>query len=135
MMPFSLTGGAGYKANSSYDEWMRKHSGAYRRMSAASNAQEDDRRASRASVNADAAQAVKNVEADNARRGSSGVLSASGGAATANDRRGSVIVASDSDRRDSTFGMEATAGTNMDPNRRNSTSLASDLFHKMKGNK
>lgn len=136
MMPHSLTGGAGYKANASYDEFLRKHSGFYRRHSAASNAQEEDRRASRASagINEDAAQAVANVEAENARRGSSGqVHSASGGAATANSRRGSQIVASDSTRRDSLVGMEATAGTTMDPGRRGSTSLAGDLYRKMKG--
>lgn len=134
MMPHSLTGGAGYKANATYDEFLRKHSSIYRRSSAASNAQEEDRRASRASINADAAQAVQNV-ADSERRGSVGVGSAAGGAATANSRKGSVVVASDSDRRDSLVGMEATAGNTMDPNRRGSTSLAGDLFRKIKGDK
>lgn len=130
-MPHSLTGGAGYKANPTYDEFLRKHSGAYRRFSAASAEQEKDRRASQMSdSNAEAAaQATENV----ARRGS--VQNAAGGGATVNSRKGSVAVASDSDRRDSLFGMEATAGTNMDPNRRPSTSLASDLYHKMKGDK
>lgn len=134
MMPHSLTGGAGYKANASYDEFLRKHSSFYRRHSAASNAQEEDRRASRSSagINEDAARAVANVEAENARRGSGQLHSATGGAAVANDRRGSQIVASDSTRRDSLLGMEATAGTTMDPNRRGSTSLAGDLYRKIK---
>jgi hypothetical protein len=132
-MPHALTGGSGYKANASYDEFLRKHSGFYRRHSAASNAQEDDRRRSSAGIDqhGDAArQAVANVEASE-RRGS--FTPAAGGAATANSRKGSVVVASDATRKDSIFGMEATAGTNMNPERRPSTSLASDLFHKMKG--
>lgn len=130
-MPHSLTGGAGYKANATYDGFLRKHSDFYRRHSAASNALEEDRRRSSAGINEDAARAVANVEAD-ARRGSSGqVHSVQGGAATANDRRGSQIVASDSTRRDSLVGMEATAGTSMDPNRRGSTSLAGDLYRKI----
>lgn len=134
MMPHSLTGGPGYKANASYDEFLRKHSGFYRRHSAASNAQEADRRASQAGINEDAAQAVLNVQGD--RKGSvTGLHNATGGAATANTRKGSVVVASDSDRRDSVFGMEATAGTTMDPNRRGSTSLAGDLYRKIKGEK
>lgn len=133
-MPHSLTGGAGYKANASYDEFLRKHSGFYRRHSAASNAQEDDRRASQAGIDADAAQAVLNVQNAGSRKGSvTGLHNATGGAATANSRKGSVVVASDSDRRDSVFGMEATAGTQMDPNRRGSTSLAGDLYRKIKG--
>lgn len=133
-MPHSLTGGPGYKANASYDEFLRKHSGFYRRHSAASNAQEADRRASQAGINEDAAQAVLNVQGD--RKGSvTGLHNATGGAATANTRKGSVVVASDSDRRDSVFGMEATAGTTMDPNRRGSTSLAGDLYRKIKGEK
>ena len=133
-MPHQLTGGAGYKANPAYDEFLRKHSGFYRRHSAASNAQEDDRRRSSAGLDhGDAArQAMANVEASE-RRGS--FTPATGGAATVNSRKGSVIVASDSDRKDSLFGMEATAGTNMNPERRPSTSLASDLFHKMKGDR
>lgn len=132
-MPHQLTGGAGYKANSGYDEFLRKHSGFYRRHSAASNAQENDRRASQASADlgAQAAEAVKNVEAGQARRGSGAVHTATGGAATANARKGSVIVASDSDRRDSIFGMEATAGTQMTQARRGSTSLAGDLYRKL----
>jgi len=134
-MPHSLTGGAGYKANPSYDEFLRKHSAAYRRHSAASNAMESDRRASQAAfdgnVNA-AAQAVENVNAQN-RRGS--VTVAEGGAATANIRKGSVAVASDVTRKDSIFGLEATGGQRMSEERRPSTSLASDLFHKMKGHK
>jgi len=137
-MPHSLTGGAGYKANPTYDEFLRKHSGFYRRHSAASNAQESDRRASQAGIDALAAQAVQNIEAENAagRKGSVGGLqNASGGAATANTRKGSVVVASDSDRRDSILGMEATAGTTMDQGRRPSTSLASDLYRKMRGSK
>lgn len=138
-MPHSLTGGPGYKANPTYDEFLRKHSGFYRRHSAASNAQENDRRASQASIENHAAQAVQNVEAENAanRRGSvgGGLHSASGGAATVNVRKGSVVVASDSDRRDSLVGMEATAGTRMDQGRRGSTSLAGDLYRKMKGQK
>lgn len=135
MMPHSLTGGAGYKANASYDEFLRKHSGFYRRHSAASNALEDDRRASQAGISDDAAQAVLNVqnEQGGSRKGSvTGLHNATGGAATANSRKGSVVVASDSDRRDSVFGMEATAGTTMDPNRRGSTSLAGDLLRKIK---
>ena len=138
-MPHSLTGGPGYKANPTYDEFLRKHSGFYRRHSAASNAQESDRRASQASIDGLAAQAVQNVEAENAagRKASvgGGLHNASGGAATVNNRKGSVVVASDSDRRDSIVGMEATAGTTMDQGRRGSTSLASDLLRKMKGNK
>lgn len=141
-MPMSLSGGAGYKANPTYDEFLRKHSGFYRRHSAASNAQEDDRRASQVSAGVEdyAAQAVKNV-ADQEAAGRSGsigggnVHTATGGAATVNSRKGSVIVASDSDRRDSLFGMEATAGTTMDTSRRGSTSLAQDLMAKMKKNK
>lgn len=139
-MPHQLTGGAGYKANPTYDEFLRKHSAFYRRHSAASNAQESDRRASQASagLDADAAAAVANVEAENSGRKASvgsGLYSATGGAATVNTRKGSIIVASDSDRRDSLVGMEATAGTNMDPNRRGSTSLAGDLYRKIKGEK
>jgi hypothetical protein len=145
MMPHALTGGtspfppslplhpqtnplgAGYKANATYDEFLRKHSSFYRRHSAASNAQESDRRAS-AGIQSDAAQAVENV-----RRGS--VTNAGGGAATANTRKGSVVVASDVDRKDSIFGLEASGGMRMDEGRRPSTSLASDLYHKMKGDK
>jgi len=140
-MPHSLTGGPGYKANPSSDEFLRKHSGFYRRHSAASNALESDRRASQVAVdnNDVAAQAVANVQAEQAagagRKGSvgGGMYNASGGAATANSRKGSVVVASDSDRRDSLVGMEATAGTTMDQGRRGSTSLAGDLYRKMKG--
>lgn len=135
-MPLQLTGGAGYKANATYDEFLRKHSGFYRRHSAASNAQESDRRASQAGIEDMTAQAMKNVEAENAagaRRGS--VQNAVGGAATVNSRKGSVVVLADSDRKDSIFGMEATAGNTMDPNRRGSTSLAGDLYRKMKGEK
>jgi len=134
-MPHALTGGAGYKANQSYDEFLRKHSGFYRRHSAASNAMEGDRRASQAGLDehgSAAAQAVQNVAADNAnRRGS--VTVAGGGAATANARKGSVAVASDVTRKDSIFGLEATGGQRMSEERRPSTSLASDLFHKVKG--
>lgn len=128
-MPHSLTGGAGYKANPTYDEFLRKHSDFYRKKSAASSAQEEDRRASAAGIDADAAQAVANHNASGSRRGS--VQNASGGAATINSRKGSVVVASDSDRRDSIVGMEATAGVNMDQQRRGSTSLAGDLFRKI----
>jgi len=138
-MPHQLTSGAGYKANPLYDEFLRKHSGFYRRHSAASNAQEEDRRASQMSSNiaADAAQAVQNVEAESSRKDSvgGGFHPASAGAATANNRKGSVVVVSDSDRRDSIIGMEATAGMNMDPGRRGSTSLAQDLYHKIKGDR
>ncbi|KIV87016.1 hypothetical protein PV11_02589 [Exophiala sideris] len=134
-MPHALTGGAGYKANNTYDEFMRKHSNFYRRHSAASNAMEGDRRASQASLDAHAnaaAQAVQNVAADNAnRRGS--VTLAEGGAAVVNTRKGSVAVASDATRKDSIFGLEPTAGQRMSEERRPSTSLASDLFHKVKG--
>jgi len=136
-MPHGLTSGAGYKANPTYDKFLRKHSGFYRRHSAASNAQEDDRRTSQASIDGLAAQAMQNITAENARKGSvgGGMHSASGGAATVNSRKGSVVVASDSDRRDSLVGMEATAGMNMDQGRRGSTSLAEDLYRKMKGQK
>ena len=131
-MPHSLTSGAGYKANGTYDEFLRKHSGIYRKHSAAGQALEEDRR--RSSVaNGDAAQAVANVEAQNARKGS--IVSASGGAAAANSRRGSVIVASTADRKDSVFGMESSAGIQLDPNRRPSTSLASDIMHKLQHKK
>jgi len=136
-MPHSLTGGAGYKANQTYDEFLRKHSGLYRRHSAASNAMEGDRRASQAAFDGNtdaAAQAVQNVAADNAnRRGS--VTLAGGGAATANSRKGSAAVASDVTRKDSIFGLEATGGQRMSEERRPSTSLASDLIHKLKGHK
>jgi len=127
-MPHSLTGGAGYKANQTYDEFLRRHSGFYRRHSAASNQMEGDRRASQATdENAQAAQtAVENV-----RRGS--VTAADGGAATANTRKGSVAVASDVTRKDSIFGLEATGGMRMNEDRRPSSSLASDLLHKIKG--
>ncbi|KAJ9496685.1 hypothetical protein H2202_007759 [Exophiala xenobiotica] len=137
-MPHALTGGPGYKANATYDDFLRKHSGFYRRHSAASNALEGDRRASQASLDANAsaaAQAVQNVAAsDNAaqqRRGS--VTVAGGGAAVANARKGSVAVASDVTRKDSIFGLEPTGGQRMSEERRPSTSLASDLFHKIKG--
>lgn len=132
-MPHALTGGAGYKANPTYDEFLRKHSGFYRRHSAASGAMDSDRRASQAALDgndAAAAQAVANVAAD-ARRGS--VTTAGGGAATANTRKGSVAVASDVTRKDSIFGLEPTGGQRLSEERRPSTSLASDLFHKMKG--
>lgn len=133
-MPHALTGGAGYKANGTYDEFLRRHSGFYRRHSAASNALEDDRRASLITdANAAAAQqAVDNVANGN-RRGS--VTVAGGGAATANARKGSVAVASDVTRKDSIFGLEATGGTRLNENRRPSSSLASDLYHKIKGEK
>ncbi|KIW12165.1 hypothetical protein PV08_09440 [Exophiala spinifera] len=136
-MPHALTGGAGYKANATYDDFLRRHSGFYRRHSAASNAMESDRRASQASLDANAAaaaQAVQNVADDKAngnRRAS--VTVAGGGSATANARKGSVAVASDVTRKDSIFGLEPTGGTRMSEERRPSTSLASDLYHKMKG--
>lgn len=130
--PHQLTGGAGYKANPSYDEFLRKHSSFYRRHSAASAALDDDRRRSSAGVDANAAAAAQAVE--NVGRRSS-VVNAGGGAAVANTRKGSVAVASDSDRRDSVFGLEASAGTRMEEGRRPSTSLASDLYHKFKGDK
>ncbi|RMZ85524.1 hypothetical protein DV737_g684, partial [Chaetothyriales sp. CBS 132003] len=119
---------AGYKANPTYDEFLRKHSGFYRRNSAASNALDIDRRASEAanSLQADAQQAVENV-----RRGS--VVNAAGGAATSNTRKGSVAVASDVERRESIFGLEASGGMRVNEQRRPSTSLASDLYHKLKG--
>ena len=78
-----------------------------------------------------AAEASANVA--NHRRGS--IQSAAGGAASANERKGSVAVVSDVERKDSIFGMEATAGVRMDEGRRPSTSLASDLLHKMKGDR
>lgn len=136
-MPHALTGGAGYKANATYDEFLRRHSGFYRRHSASSNAMEGDRRASQASLDANAsaaAQAVQNIAADNAtRRGS--VTVAGGGAATANAKKGSVAVASDVTRKDSIFGLEPTGGPRMSEERRPSTSLANDLFHKIKGDR
>ena len=125
-MPHSLTSGAGYKANGTYDEFLRKHSGFYRKHSAAGQALEEDRRRSSV-VNDDAAQAVANV---NARKSS--IVSATAGGATANARKGSVVVASNSDRKDSVFGMESSAGIQTDPNRRPSTSLFQDLIHKTK---
>ncbi|EXJ55099.1 hypothetical protein A1O7_08024 [Cladophialophora yegresii CBS 114405] len=136
-MPHALTGGAGYKANQTYDEFLRKHSGFYRRHSAASSAMEGDRRASQAALEdnaAAAAEAVQNVAAASANRRAS-VTVAEGGAATANARNGSVAVASDATRKDSIFGLEATGGRRMSEERRPSTSLASDLLHKMKGHK
>lgn len=132
-MPHSLTGGAGYKANATYDSFLRKNSGFYRKHSSAGMALDEDRRRSSV-VNNDAAQAVANHEANqNARKSS--IVAASGGAAAANGRKGSVVVASTADRRDSIFGMEASAGSTMNPERRNSTSLASDLLHKFKDRK
>jgi hypothetical protein len=131
-MPHSLTSGAGYKANGTYDEFLRKHSGFYRKHSAAGQALEEDRRRSSV-INNDAAEAVANVEAQNARKGS--IASASGGAATTIGRKGSVVVASSADRKDSIFGMESSAGVQMDPNRRPSTSLASDIMYKLKDRK
>jgi hypothetical protein len=123
--------GAGYKANPTYDNFLREHSSFYRRHSAASAAQDNDRRAS---VAADAnAAAAAQATANNARRGS--IQAASGGAATTIERKGSVAVASDVERRESIFGMEPTAGVRMDEGRRPSTSLASDLLHKMKGDR
>ena len=130
-MPHALTGGAGYKANASYDEFLRRHSGFYRRHSAASNAMEGDRRASQAALDSNASAAAQAVENVANRRSS--VTVAEGGAATANIRKGSVAVASDVTRRDSIFGLEATGGQRMSENRRPSSSLASDLYHKMKG--
>lgn len=129
-----ISSGAGYKANPTYDNFLREHSSFYRRHSAASQAQDADRRASQASdANANAAaQATENV-ANSQRRGS--IQAAGGGAATANSRKGSVAVMSDVDRKDSVFGMEATGGVRVDEGRRPSTSLASDLLHKMKGHK
>ncbi|RMD44914.1 hypothetical protein DV735_g212, partial [Chaetothyriales sp. CBS 134920] len=128
MMPHSLTGGAGYKASPTADEFLRRHSGFYRRHSAASSALENDRRTSQAvdSIQADAQQAVENV-----RRGS--IVNAAGGAAATITRKGSVAVASDVERRESIFGLEASAGTRLTEARRPSTSLASDLYHKLKG--
>lgn len=128
-MPHALTGGAGYKANGTYDEFLRRHSGFYRRHSAASNQMEGDRRASLAGGLDENAQAAQTA-VDNVRRGS--VTSAGGGAATVNSRKGSVAVASDVTRKDSIFGLEATAGTRLNEDRRPSTSLASDLLHKLK---
>ncbi|KAL2437187.1 hypothetical protein ABEF95_016725 [Exophiala dermatitidis] len=151
-MPPALTGGAGYKANPTYDEFLRKHSGFYRRHSAASNALESDRRASQAALDhhaAAAAQAVQNVAEAEAQAAAamaagmgsgaggagrrSSVTYAGGGAATANSRKGSVAVASDVTRKDSLFGLEPTAGRRVSEDRRPSTSLASDLYHKLKG--
>jgi len=135
--PHALTGGAGYKANPTYDEFLRKHSGFYRRHSAAGQALEEDRR--RSSVAADdaaaAAAAVEGgvTEATPGTGRKSSISYASGGAASANIRKGSVVVASSADRRDSVFGLEASAGTQMDPGRRPSTSLAQDLLAKMRG--
>jgi hypothetical protein len=120
--------GAGYKANPTYDNFLREHSSFYRRHSAASAAQDNDRRAS---VAADANAAAAQQATENVRRGS--IQAASGGAASTIERKGSVAVASDVERRESIFGMEPTAGVRMDEGRRPSTSLASDLFHKMKG--
>jgi len=127
--PHALTGGAGYKANTTYDEFLHKHSGFYRKHSLSGRAMEEDRRASQ--IDPAAAGAAANAEGETARRGS--LANATGGAVLANTRKGSVVVGSTAERRDSVFGLEASAGTTMDPNRRPSTSLASDLYHKMKG--
>jgi len=129
--PHALTGGAGYKANPTYDEFLSKHSSFYRKHSVSAKAMEEDRRASQIDPNAIA----EATEGAPGRRSSLAV--ASGGAAVlaAGARKGSVIVGSTAERRDSVFGLEASAGRNMDPNRRMSTSLASDLYHKMKGDR
>jgi hypothetical protein len=129
--PYALTGGAGYKANTSLDEYLRKNSGIYRKYSVSARAMEEDRRASQIDPSAIAEAA----EGATGRRSSLAV--ASGGAAVlaAGARKGSVIVGSTVERRDSVFGLEASAGTNMDPNRRVSTSLAADLYHKIKGDR
>jgi len=129
--PHALTGGAGYKANTTYDEFLHKHSGFYRKHSLSGRAMEEDRRASQIDPSAVDAANAATAEGEAARRGS--LANATGGAVLANARKGSVVVGSTAERRDSVFGLEASAGTTMDPNRRPSTSLASDLFHKMKG--
>jgi len=129
--PHALTGGAGYKANTTYDEFLHKHSGFYRKHSLSGRAMEEDRRASQIDPSAIDAANAATAEGEGARRGS--LANATGGAVLANVRKGSVVVGSTAERRDSVFGLEASAGTTMDPNRRPSTSLASDLFHKMKG--
>ena len=119
-MPLQLTGGAGYKANPTYENVMPS---GIRRASAAFRAMDKDR-----------ADSITASQSDGDGRRSSVV---SGGAVSGvqAERRGSVLVASSATRRESVLGLEATAGTNMDPNRKNSTSLASDLFHKMKGDR
>jgi len=124
--PMPLTGGAGYKANHTYDEFLRRHSNFYRRNSAASAALEEDRRASQVSAG-DAAAATEAVGGQGARKGSV--------AAAMNNRKGSVSVESTATRKDSVFGLEATAGTAMSEDRRPSTSLAHDLLEKFKGRK
>ena len=129
-MPLQVTGGAGYKANHTYDDFLRKHSGFYRRKSSASNALEEDRRASQvdpSNAAAAAAAAVAAVSGEGARRGSV--------AAAMAQRKGSVTIDSPATRRDSIFGMEPTAGADLTGDRRPSTSLAHDLVQKMKGNK
>lgn len=156
--PHALTGGAGYKANPTYDQVLRKHSAFYRRHSAASNALEEDRRRSSAGfdIAEHVAEANRNVNAGAdaqddgfkvegttsgdgaaggaARRGS--VLNATAGGATANERKGSIVVGSTAGRRESVFGMESTKG-HIDVEgpageRRMSTSLAQDLLGKLK---
>jgi len=123
--PYALTGGPGAKANPTYDEFLHKHSGFYRKHSVSGKAMEEDRRASLVDP------AAVEEAAGGGRRSS--LVTATGGAAATNIRKGSVVVGSTAERRDSVFGLEASAGTTMDAGRRNSTSLASDLIHKMKG--
>ena len=120
-MPLQLTGGAGYKANPTYENVMPS---GIRRASAAFRAMDKDR--------ADSITASGQAGGDGRR---SSVVSGGAVSGVQAERRGSVLVASSATRRESTFGLEATAGTNMDPNRKNSTSLASDLFHKVKGDR
>jgi len=123
-MPYSLSGGAGYKTNPTYDEKLREKSAFYRKHSVASKEQENDRRAS--SISAEDA-AAATAAAGGARRGSVAAAMAT--------RKGSVQIDSSATRKDSIFGMEPTAGRQYSEDRRPSTSLASDLFHKMKGDR
>ena len=119
-MPLQLTGGAGYKANPTYEKVMPA---GLRRASAAFREMDNDRQASQ--------------QASHGGEGEKRSSVVHGGAVSGiqAERRGSVLVASSATRRESVFGLEASAGSTMDPNRRNSTSLASDLFHKFKGDR
>ena len=119
-MPLQLTGGAGYKANPTYEKVMPA---GLRRASAAFREMENDRTESQ--------QASAQLAGDGQRRSS--VVHGGAVSGVQAERRGSVLVASSATRRESVFGLEASAGSTMDPTRRNSTSLASDLLHKMKG--
>ena len=121
-MPYHLTGGAGYKANSTYENVMPA---GIRRGSAAFREMDKDKQASNG--------LAQGAEGGDRRRSS--VVHGSAVTSAQAERRGSVLVGSSATRKDSIFGLEASAGTTMDSGRRPSTSLASDLYHKMKGDR